>query len=83
MIKTVFYKPCDKEEADYWFDQNPYKMWFELDNILYDVNRNVVKNTLVPEDNKKCIKPIIISYTVDNFLDFGIIRRIGLSILKY
>lgn len=79
-IKTIFYKKSENEEGDHWFHQKPYKVWFELEGILYEQDGNIVKKTIVPRDGNNYVKSVVPTVIEDRFSDEGIIRRIALNI---
>lgn len=78
-MKTIFYKRSDNEDGDYWLNNQPYNFWFELENTLYDPNGKVIKET---KDEDGFIRQIVTLVVQDRFSDEGIIRRIGLHIIK-
>lgn len=77
MKKTIFYKKSETDKGDYWFEQTPYNVWFELDDTLYEPNGNIRKRVIMPNG---CIGTIIPMITQDTFSDEGIIRRIAMNI---
>lgn len=82
-MKTIFYKNCNDADADYYLNNKPYKKWFELDNILYSYEGNVVKETIITENEYRFITSVSITIVKDQFSDNGIIRHIGLTINNY
>lgn len=80
-MKTIFYKICEQENANYWFEDTPCKEWFTLENTLYEPNGNIHKRTIVSEGDRNFIRTIVPFVTQDSFSDEGIVRRIGLNII--
>lgn len=86
-MKTIFYISCTECDAQYQYSQNPYKEWFTLDNILYQPDGNIHKETTISSKHTlsgKSIVDIAIINTTDYFTDNAdcIIRRIIMYIPK-
>lgn len=76
-MKTIFYKLSDdKDNADSWLDNQPYKIWFNLEGFLYEPNRDVEALFITKE---KYVKHVDLT-TRDYFSDSGIIRKIYANI---
>ena len=70
-MKTIFYISCTERDAQYWYSQNPYKEWFTLDNILYQPDGNIHKETTISPKHTlsgKSIVDIAIINTTDILL---------------
>ena len=80
MKKTIFYFPldqkenADKEEADYWFGDQPHKAFLEMEDYLYEPSSHITREIIVG----KYIKGLTITKVQDRFSEEGIIRRIAL-----
>jgi len=76
-MKTIFYIPSkDEKSGNRWFNDKPYNVWFILENILYEPNGNILKNTVIDT----YIKSITLTEIMDRFDDNGITRHIALYI---
>ena len=72
-METIFYKKSDNEDnADSWLNKQPYKMWFNMKDFLYEPNGNIEKLFITEE---KYVKNVSLT-TKDYFSDNGIIRKI-------
>lgn len=76
-MKTIFYKRSTDENGDYWFNNQPYILWFSLENTLYEPS-NVQRTTV--EKGTNYIKNVTVVEVQDRFSDDGIVRRIALYI---
>ena len=73
-MKTIFYKEStDAENADYFFSDRPFNVWFSLDDVLYPGNAAAY----MIQKGTQIRKTIFISEVADEFAHDSIIRRIA------
>jgi hypothetical protein len=80
-MRTVFYKQSENKNGDYWFNNKPYVEWFFLENILYETNVSIIKETVIERDGNISIHNVSIEQIHESFSNHGIIRRIALNII--
>lgn len=77
-MKTEFYLICEESETNIWRNNKPCKLWFVMENHLYDPSGSTRKICL-KEGN--IIGKVLIDSVTDMFSDSGILRTVVLFIL--